>query len=147
MQYYFVDLDGTLKTDRDYQGGETLSLGDNRYGYRIRPHALEFLQELAKIGKVFICTLSSLRYATFFIDKIGAKDVVEEIYSREKLDKMPKVPTYVLIDNDGAMAKGKATFIERNNFVLKSKIVVVDTYAGNPDDNELLLRLDEIKIP
>ena len=143
--YYFVDLDGTLKTDRDYRGGEILTLGNNRYGYIVRPHALEFLQGLAELGHVFICTLSSFRYATFFVDKIGAAKYVEEIYSRERLEDMPAVPSYVLIDNDASMAKGKAALIEKKGFALKSEIVNIPTYSGNDDDTELLKILDELK--
>ena len=52
--YYFVDLDGTLKTDRDYLGGEILTPGGNHYGYIVRPHALKFLQGLSELGHVFI---------------------------------------------------------------------------------------------
>jgi len=79
------------------------------------------------------------------VDKIGAAKYVEEIYSRERLEDMPTVPAYVLIDNDASMAKGKAALIEKKGFALKSEIVNIPTFNGNDADTELLKILDELK--
>lgn len=148
--YFFVDLDGTLKTDRDFIGGKKAEIsekliGDKIHQYIIRPHVKEFLTILKKSGSVFIYTLSSLRYARFFVDEMDVKNLVDEIYSRDNLEDLPKVPSYCIIENDPEIAKGKAVWLEKKSIILKKQIIIVPTYNGNSDDNVLLNCLDKIE--
>jgi hypothetical protein len=144
-EYYFIDLDGTLKTDRGFGRGNLLTIGDNKYFYILRPFAKEFLSELSKLGDVFLFTLASARYASYFVKEIGAEPYIKGVYSRERMGSLPKVPSYVLVDNDEEIGKGKRFWLEKNNIVLKNKFILAKTFDGSSDDRELLDILDSIK--
>ena len=147
METFFIDLDGTLKTDIDFNefgncnGYETYDVKRRSYPYKIRPYAKEFLTELKKLGNVCILTLASQPYAEYFIDRIGARDVVDEIYSRDRFNDIVKVSSYILVENDAGIAKGKQCLIENGCMVFKRQTIIVPTYDGGEDD--ILLKLLE----
>ena len=139
MEYFYIDLDGTLKTDIDFIGGTEKyedSMG-REYPYIIRPYAKEFITGLKEFGKVMIMTLASRPYTDYFMDKIGVNGIIDEIYTREELvmNRLIKnLPTYRLIENDWEIAqqKEKRILLAGGMFV-KGETTIVPTYTGGED--------------
>jgi len=147
VKYFYVDLDGTLKTDVSFSGNSEkyIAFNNKKYFYQIRPYAKEFIEGLKTIGTVLLLTLSTKRYAEYFLEKIGVTNIVDEVYSRENISKLPKLLSYVLIDNDAEVAvlKEKAILLAGGMFT-KGETIVIPTYSGG-EDGVLEKLLEEIK--
>ena len=150
METFFLDLDGSLKTDVDWKAkGEYetyISPKSGRgYDYIIRPNVREFILGLRELEgnncNVCILTLSSQPYAEYFVDRMGITDIVDEVYGRERFEDLPNVVSYVLVENDIGIARGKENLIEGSGIVFKRETIIIPTYEGGGDD--ILVKLLE----
>lgn len=106
----FVDQDNTLlyltSAETIAQLGEWAK--DNSVfarisGYQVailpRPHALHFLSECRRIGKVYILTAGVSGFQKQVLDKVHMLDAVEGVYGRDNFHEVPQDQKKVLIDN------------------------------------------------
>ena len=139
MEYFYIDLDGTLKTDRGFMGGTKKYEGfmGREYPYIIRPYAKEFVTGLKELGKVMILTLATRPYTDYFMKRIGIQDIVDEICSREtiEMNRLPKLLSYRLIENDWDIAQEKEKYLlMAGGMFAKGETIIVPTYTGGEDD-------------
>ena len=145
---FFVDLDGTLKTDigLDNDYNEIMEVNGRNYHYAERPHVKEFIYELSKLGDVYICTAASQAYAIKFVEKFGVQDKIKKIYSRDTMNNVPEelMMDFVFIDNDYELAKKKVYVMDkgRMSFGKKQIFITAKIYYGEENDGELLSILD-----
>ena len=150
MCYLLVDLDGTLKSDWNYGmdcHDDYLFTFKTREEYKIRPFALEFLNELKRYGKVCIFSGSSQKFVEKIINEIGS-DV--ECFGWDNLHNVPAeyLQNYIVLDNDPNMAISKIKEMENGKNLKDNKrwMIKVDTYMGNDDDRVLMDILNNLGI-
>lgn len=106
----FVDQDNTLlyltspETIKDLGDWATKNtVFANISGYKTailpRPHALTFLKECKKIGRVFILTAGISKFQKQVLEKVNMLEAVEDVFGRDNFHEVPQSGKKVLIDN------------------------------------------------
>lgn len=161
MKYIFVDLDNTLISAEPLFGGlpknaKLINLTDEKYWARLRPGALNLLDNLRKIGPTYMLTAATKDYAHAWNKEfnLGFKD--EDIYTREdssfgKLDigsKFPQKGNTYLIDDKNLPYPWT---VEKVNFISNLgnvTIIEMKPYYGHPnqflDDDKILNIISQI---
>jgi len=144
---FFVDLDGTLKSEsrKNYRGNRSITCRGNTYSFDKRPGADEFLKELHWKGKVFLFTAASKLYAKKMLIDMGLSQYVDKIYARDSLN-VPSCENFVFIDDDVELACAKMKQIGDCQRVRSNDdaLVTVATYQGEESDDELVAALKAV---
>jgi hypothetical protein len=145
MKYIFVDLDNTLISAEPLFGGlpknaKLINLTDEKYWARLRPGALNLLDNLRKIGPTYMLTAATKEYALAWNKEFNLGFSVQDVYSREdysfgKLDigsKFPHEGEVYLIDDKDLPYEWT---IEKVNFIAnlgdKVNLIVIKPYSGH----------------
>lgn len=165
---FFLDLDGTLKTDPDYDfkhGDTVLSVDGNfgKYKFVARPFAKDLCEYLSSVGKLYLTTLSYKPYCNNALDVLGVSEYFSDVVDARKMKNysFPPSDNVLWIDNcpDGFKSKYKFHQHSKNIEIrgLASAIYSVipahserdfyqvETFMGNLDDTVLLDVIDYVK--
>jgi len=150
---FFVDLDGTLKTEAGAKGpfevnSLNVEVGMNKFEVGIRPHIHEFLQCAKSKGKVILSTASGRRYARKMLTAMGISNYFDEIVTAEVFARgISNYPNCVFIDNDGESGELKMSKMASSmgRTVKRNDLWIIDTFDGDQKDTTMLELIDEIK--
>ena len=149
---FFIDLDGTLKTEAgavppfEVEVVEVES-GINKFQIGIRPHIHEFLQCAKSKGRVVLSTASGRRYARKMLSAMGISHYFEEVVSAEAFAcGLSHYPNCVFIDNDGESGELKMAKMasSRGGAIKRNDLWVIDTFNGATNDTTMLELIEEI---
>jgi hypothetical protein len=155
---FFVDLDGTLKTE----AGATppfevdtvvVESGIKRYEIGIRPHIKEFLEFAKSRGKVVLSTASGRRYARKMLIAMEIHHYFDDVISAESFQRgIPYYSNCIFIDNcedTGIKKMDKMASRSHNAFssyqTERNDLWTIDTYDGSKEDTTMLELIEEIK--
>jgi len=149
-----VDLDGTLKTATSVDAGDlSVEVGASRWRFAKRPHVEEFLDAVAAVGRVMLCTAAGGAYAHRVLRALGIPDRFEAVFSEESFARgLPWFDRFILVEDDPdlgvqkikCMVNGAPPSPWASDGEIRSRIVVVPKYLGGPDDS-LLAAVQEVE--
>jgi hypothetical protein len=151
---FFVDLDGTLKTEAGVKppfevDTVVVESGIKRYEVGFRPHVEEFLQFANTKGKVVLSTASGRRYAHKMLIAMGIRQYFDEIISAESFNRgIPHYSNCIFIDNcedSGLKKMNKMANRAYNAAIERHDLWTIDTFDGSKDDTTMLELIEEIK--
>jgi hypothetical protein len=151
---FFVDLDGTLKTESGAKppfdvDTVLVESGINSFKVGVRPHIKEFLQFAKTKGKVILSTASGRRYARRMLIAMDVHQYFDEIISVESFNRgIPHYSNCVFIDNDekaGISKMDKMASSGYNAKIQRHDLWTIDTFNGSKDDTTMLDLIEEIK--
>jgi hypothetical protein len=149
---FFVDLDGTLKTEAGAVPPFQVDIvevesGMNKYDIGIRPHIHDFLKCAKSKGRVVLSTASGRRYARKMLRAMGISHYFDDIISAEVFSRGIKhYSNCVFIDNDGESGELKMSKMasSRGSTIKRNDLWIIDTFNGSTDDTTMLELIDEI---
>jgi len=132
--------------------------GGEHYMSKLRPKAVQFLEELLKLGDLHACTSSTKEYSTLLTDGLGIASFFKTISPREQIRSQNEFPedvrsdNWILIDDLPPFSESiaaKIRFITGNRGTnweeAKRRVVQVKEWAGDPFDDHLMSSIGEIK--
>jgi len=142
---FFIDLDGTLKTDHikvGFMGNLNIEVGDRHYQFKKRPHAKTFINELSKLGRVIIFTASSRKYCKKVLEALKLFKEEPLCLTKENIEAKSGIPhceSLFLVDDDKTVASKKWELISSVNpdSMPEDRLIIVPTYLGGEDHNLL----------
>ena len=147
---FYVDLDGTLKTDhKANQGDLVVRAAARTYRFDPRPGFREFLSALSRMGPVTLATAGGREYASKVLRKMGAEDLFSRrVDAMSWRNGLPFRQGAVFVDDDLEMARMKVRCMRwpgtPSDEEADRRIVLVPTYRGGPD-SALMDVLPEIR--
>jgi len=142
---FFLDLDGTLKTEFDKNIGSMTITEPIRHVFEPRPFAKEFLTAISSLGKIYLCTASPRAFATSCLKQMGIDDYFDGVFARESYaNGIPFFSKIIFIENNRDLGEKKINCI-KNNENADILLIVIETYNGNKEDKELISVLNSIK--
>lgn len=158
----FLDLDETLVKTRIVSPNEKTMPEDKVFKYdsdsyatTLRPHAVNFINELKQKADVYIFTHGKQKFQEKVIKLHNLSIDKNHIFGREKYDKIPKFSNFILVDDlelstagaqDKLNALGSFPEYDKENFKYKpiNNFIKIKPFFGDPNDNELLNVLPKI---
>lgn len=143
---FFVDLDGTLKTNHvkvGNQGSLYVTVGEKSYQFEKRPFVNEFIQVLSETGTVIICTASSREYCKNILQALGLNHVKNRLTKEDiflarlfpSLSKFPICDDLFLIDDDNIISSIKWDLITKKAGPKRmDRLILIPTYEGGEDE-------------
>jgi phosphoglycolate phosphatase-like HAD superfamily hydrolase len=153
----FVDLDGTLKTEKvdgdsdqnDFGEKNPLSvtIEKDTWEFTPRPYVKEFLTEVRKHGECCLATLSTRRLAHAVVKEMGVEDYFTKFFTRENFQvSIPFFKKVIIVENDMEIGQFKLDKIANGLQPHQlQEIWKIDTYLGDPNDKTLLELIEELK--
>ena len=150
---FFVDLDGTLKSNWDVNlpegefdvSADWLQGGNHRYSARLGYQ--EFLQALKGMGTVNLSTAGGPGYVSTVLAQMSLESAFDKQYNANSWRHgIPYEEGAIFIDDDLGMAiqKVKCMSAYMTTEEARERLVMVEPYYGGPD-NELMSALGRIK--
>ena len=157
MKYIFcIDLDGTLKTDPDFDCTGFPSAirvtTSKTYDMVPRNNIQEFLAAAKNKGTVYMTTAAGTAYGEkvskaldvyqYFDDIVGADRMI-----RQQWPNMGRDKKIIWIDNDREGLEGKIRHLPYNVRHLEMETWIIDTFMGNPDNvaQELIEEINKLE--
>ncbi len=156
MYSFCIDLDGTLKTDVDFDCPEDhpnklrVQSGMFNYSFLKRNNVDKFLQACQKKGDLYLTTAAGGGYAKRCLKLLGIERFFDEIVDIEKqiARNWPQMKGKMIwIDNDREGLNGKISRLSPRLSSKEMDIWVIDTYMGESDNvmDELVAEIEKLQ--
>lgn len=156
MYSFCIDLDGTLKTDVDFDCPKenpdklTIQSGFSSYSFLKRNNVDRFLQTCQKKGKLYLTTAAGGGYAKKCLKVLGIEQFFDEIVGIEKQmgRNWPQMSGRMIwIDNDRDGVRGKISRLSPSLSTRQMDVWVIDTYMGDSDNvmEELIREIENLE--
>jgi len=161
MKYIFVDLDNTLISADSLAGSppknsKVITLKSiyftDRYYARLRPGALELLENLRRTAPTYMLTAAETDYARAWNKEFNLGFKEEDIYAREDsnrseltiCDKFPEKGDVYLIDDKDLPYENTEIKIHFLKGLGKVKIIVIKPYHGHVNQSLGVMQINDI---
>jgi hypothetical protein len=161
MKYIFVDLDNTLIGADSLVGSppknsKVITLKSiyftDRYYARLRPGALELLENLRRTAPTYMLTAAATDYARQWNKEFNLGFKEEDIYAREDsdrseltiCDKFPEKGDVYLIDDKDLPYENTEIKIHFLKGLGKVKIIVIKPYHGHVNQSLGVMQINDI---